>query len=55
MFRNVTLKCLTEIAAIQAQQYSSMFVDLFEHTIAKLKQVCTRCVLFEYSIQVYFV
>jgi len=40
MFRNVTLKCLTEIAGIQAQQYNAQFCTLFQMAIAKLKQVC---------------
>lgn len=39
MFRNVTLKCLTEISGIQALQYNAQFTDLFMLGIAKLKQV----------------
>lgn len=39
MFRNVTLKCLTEISGIQAQQYTAHFSTLFQITINKLKQV----------------
>ncbi|KAK3751473.1 hypothetical protein QZH41_009183, partial [Actinostola sp. cb2023] len=39
LFRNVTLKCLTEIAAINASQYDGQFVDLFSFTMAQLKQM----------------
>ena len=39
MFRNVTLKCLTEIASVQVTQYEEEFVQLFTLTMAQLKQV----------------
>lgn len=39
MFRNVTLKCLTEIAGIDANQYDEQFVVLFSLTMAQLKQM----------------
>jgi len=39
MFRNVTLKCLTEIAGIQATQYNQHFCTLFQMAIAKLEQM----------------
>ncbi|KAK2560869.1 Exportin-1 [Acropora cervicornis] len=39
MFRNVTLKCLTEIAGIGATQYDEQFVVLFSLTMAQLKQM----------------
>ena len=44
MYRNVTLKCLTEIAGIQAQQYSPQFCELFKLTIEKLKQVSVNTI-----------
>ncbi|XP_067943682.1 exportin-1-like [Watersipora subatra] len=39
MFRNVTLKCLTEVSCIQAPQYTPQFITLFQMTITKLKQM----------------
>ena len=42
MFRNVTLKCLTEISGIstaQYPQYEKAFKDLFAQTMDQLKQV----------------
>lgn len=42
MFRNVALKCLTEIAGIsiaQYPQYEATFRDMFRDTLAQLKQV----------------
>ncbi|XP_065832637.1 exportin-1-like [Oscarella lobularis] len=39
VFRNVTLSCLTEIAGIEASQYSEQFVLLFSLTMAQLKQI----------------
>ncbi|XP_013774105.1 exportin-1-like [Limulus polyphemus] len=39
MFRNVTLKCLTEIAGVNASHYSEMFVLLFTQTMAQLEQM----------------
>lgn len=39
MFRNVTLKCLTEIVAINVGTYQDKFVLLFEMTINTVKQV----------------
>ncbi|XP_048585879.1 exportin-1 isoform X3 [Nematostella vectensis] len=39
LFRNVTLKCLTEIAAISASQYDEQFVVLFSLTMSQLKQM----------------
>lgn len=47
MFRNVTLKCLTEIAGVSVSQYEEQFVTLFTLTMMQLKQVlqkhCTVC------------
>jgi len=37
MFRNVTLKCLTEIAGVEVAQYDEKFVELFTLTMAQLK------------------
>jgi exportin-1 len=39
LFRNVTLKCLTEIGGIQATQYDEQFVQLFNLTLTQLKQM----------------
>ncbi|XP_054715848.1 exportin-1-like [Uloborus diversus] len=39
MFRNVTLKCLTEIAGVRASHYNEMFVVLFTQTMAQLEQM----------------
>lgn len=37
MFRNVTLKCLTEIAGVKVESYDSMFVNLFTQTMGQLE------------------
>ena len=37
MFRNVTLKCLTEIAAVTVPNYEKMFVKLFTHSMSQLE------------------
>lgn len=42
MFRNVTLKCLTEIAGVSVNQYEEQFVNLFTLTMCQLKQVRTH-------------
>ena len=39
MFRNVTLKCLTEIAGVSVSQYEEQFVTLFTLTMCQRKQV----------------
>uniref|UniRef100_A0A8C0YJD5 Exportin-1 n=1 Tax=Cyprinus carpio carpio TaxID=630221 RepID=A0A8C0YJD5_CYPCA len=39
MFRNVTLKCLTEIAGVSVSQYEEQFVSLFTLTMMQLKQM----------------
>ncbi|CAI9730357.1 exportin-1-like isoform X1 [Octopus vulgaris] len=39
MFRNVTLKCLTEIAAVQVSQYDDQVTQLFTITMEQLKQM----------------
>ncbi|XP_078491532.1 exportin-1 [Ciona intestinalis] len=40
MFRNVTLKCITEIAGVSvAGKYDEQFVKLFSHTMQQLKQM----------------
>ncbi|KAI4875574.1 hypothetical protein NFI96_020788 [Prochilodus magdalenae] len=39
MFRNVTLKCLTEIAGVSVSQYEEQFVTLFTLTMMQLKQM----------------
>ncbi|KAJ7341307.1 hypothetical protein JRQ81_005250, partial [Phrynocephalus forsythii] len=38
MFRNVSLKCLTEIAGVSVSQYEEQFVTLFTLTMMQLKQ-----------------
>jgi len=37
MFRNVTLKCLTEIAAVTVPHYDNMFVTLFTQSMQQLE------------------
>ncbi|XP_018334478.1 exportin-1 [Agrilus planipennis] len=37
LFRNVTLKCLTEIAGVTVSNYDEMFVTLFSQTMAQLE------------------
>lgn len=39
MFRNVSLKCLTEIAGVSVSQYEEQFVTLFTLTMMQLKQM----------------
>uniref|UniRef100_T1DC64 Exportin-1 n=1 Tax=Cupiennius salei TaxID=6928 RepID=T1DC64_CUPSA len=39
LFRNVTLKCLTEIAGVSAENYNEMFLILFTQTMAQLEQM----------------
>lgn len=39
LFRNVTLKCLTEIAGVQVMQYENEFRQLFTLTLVQLKQM----------------
>ncbi|GAB1601395.1 exportin-1-like [Argonauta hians] len=39
MFRNVTLKCLTEIAAVQVSQYDEQVTQIFTITMEQLKQM----------------
>jgi exportin-1 len=38
-FRNVTLKCLTEIAGIKAEEYSEQYVVMFSLVMTQLKQM----------------
>ena len=37
MFRNVTLKCLTEIAAVSVPHYDEAFVEMFRSTMQQLE------------------
>jgi exportin-1 len=39
MFRNVTLKCLTEIAGVTVTNYDDMFTVMFTNTMAQLEQM----------------
>ncbi|XP_078589610.1 exportin-1-like isoform X2 [Branchiostoma floridae x Branchiostoma japonicum] len=39
MFRNTTMKCLTEIAGVSVSQYDDQFVMLFTLTMQQLKQM----------------
>ncbi|XP_039253887.1 exportin-1-like [Styela clava] len=39
MFRNITLKCLTEIAGVNVQKYEEEFTKLFSLTMTQLKQM----------------
>lgn len=42
MFRNVTLKCLTEIAGVTVTNYEEMFIILFTQTMMTLEEVGNR-------------
>lgn len=46
MFRNVTLKCLTEIAGVTVANYEEMFVILFTQTMMTLEEVIIRSGIF---------
>lgn len=39
MFRNITLQCLTEVAAVTVPNYDAAFAGLFSKTMAQLVQV----------------
>jgi exportin-1 len=39
LFRNITLKCLTEIAGVQVTQYDEQFIQLYATTLVQLKQM----------------
>ncbi|KAG8223595.1 hypothetical protein J437_LFUL004116 [Ladona fulva] len=39
MFRNVTLKCLTEIAGVTVTNYDDMFIVLFTQTMSQLEEM----------------
>lgn len=39
MFRNVTLKCLTEVAGVTVGNYDEMFIALFRETMEQLQQM----------------
>lgn len=39
LFRNVTLKCLTEIAGVTVTHYDDMFVVLYTQTMSQLELV----------------
>ncbi|XP_029040796.1 exportin-1 emb [Osmia lignaria lignaria] len=39
IFRNITLKCLTEIAGVTVSTYNDMFVMLFVHVMRQLEQI----------------
>lgn len=39
MFRNVTLKCLTEIASVTTTDYDNMFILLFSQTMVQLEMM----------------
>ncbi|PSN52089.1 Exportin-1 [Blattella germanica] len=45
LFRNVTLKCLTEIAGVTVTNYDDMFMILFTHTMGQLEQALHYLVL----------
>lgn len=50
MFRNVTLKCLTEIAGVSVSQYEEQFVTLFTLTMCQLKQVSSGVEVVEVEV-----
>ena len=39
MFRNVTLKCLNEVAGVSGANYDDMFISLFTQTMGQLEAV----------------
>lgn len=39
MFRNVTLKCLNEVAGVSGANYDDMFIALFTQTMGQLELV----------------
>nr|NVI73667.1 embargoed [Cucujiformia] len=39
LFRNVTLKCLTEIAGVTVSNYNEMFMNLFTNTMTQLESM----------------
>lgn len=39
LFRNVTLKCLTEIAGVTVPNYADVFMNLFTQTMAQLESM----------------
>lgn len=39
LFRNATLKCLTEIAGVTVTNYDEMFVQLYTQTMGQLELV----------------
>lgn len=45
MFRNVTLQCLTEIAAVTVPNYDAAFAGLFSKTMAQLVQVFNNIII----------
>ena len=47
MFRNVTLKCLTEIAAVSVPHYDEKFIALFSNTMERLQvKYCITILMF---------
>ena len=47
MFRNVTLKCLTEIAAVSVPHYDEKFIALFSNTMERLQvKYCITILIF---------
>lgn len=39
MFRNVTLKCLSEIAGLNVTNYNNVFIDMFKNTMEQFEQM----------------
>lgn len=39
LFRNVTLKCLTEIAGVAVPSYDESYIMMFSQTITQLQEV----------------
>lgn len=50
MFRNITLQCLTEVAAVTVPNYDAAFAGLFSKTMAQLVQVLYCLYLFIYIV-----
>ncbi len=53
MFRNVTLKCLTEIAGVTVTNYDEMFTILFTRTMMTLEEVMLFFYVEARSVRIY--
>lgn len=44
LFRNVTLKCLTEIAGVAVPSYDESYIMMFSQTITQLQEVSFKII-----------